>query len=43
LDSYNYEKRGDEGFLQIGEAEVFGDVCDGFTKLWREIDGFVAC
>lgn len=42
LDGYKHEKRGDESFLQIGEAEAFGDVCDGFTELWREVDGLIA-
>ncbi len=42
LDGYNDEERGDEGFLQIGKAEVFSDVGDGFAELWREVEGFVA-
>ena len=35
------EDGGDEGFLEIGEAEVLGDACDGGTQFSGEVDHFL--
>jgi hypothetical protein len=33
------EQRCNEGFLEVGEAEVLGDVGDGVAELAGEVDG----
>ena len=35
------EQCGDESFLEVGEAEVLGDVGDGVAELAGEVDGFL--
>lgn len=32
------EERGDKGFLEVGEAEVLCDTCDGGTEFLGEFD-----
>lgn len=43
LDGYDDEERCDKGFFQIRKAEVFGDLRNGFAKLWREVDCLIGC